>query len=239
MGKIKWPKNVTINLYGHNNAASILQHLLYKTINDIFEAFIHESFQFVLAKKKITIKMDKLNQYVDGAILDSIFGERGYKVYCYGERYAHLKDKLDTVQTDKFIIPDDGDNTNILRLDLLKKFKNLESISIEDLQTREGNYWPFSMLSFLSILSSTKIKKVSLSGKCSDPEKDRYSDILGSYDGGEDGYCWLGAPFKDQDISTRWKNMVLTKQAYGDKGFDIRYNPNTPETEECILISRM
>ena len=98
-------------------------------------------------------------------------------------------------------------------------FKNLESISIENTQTARNisvkGFWPFSLVSLLSILESTKIKRMDISGS--------------TPDGKSDGKSWL---------SELWeKDGSLLKESYANKEFRISFAKNL--NEHCISICKI
>ena len=144
-----------------SSVASILTHLLNDTTRDRFPSSLYESFQQCLDDKtEINLDMSDLRWNVDPSFVDSLFGGRGYKMCCYSgtEEVIHpdFKDRYDVVDQKEYHIPEDGEDTNILGLDLLKKFKNLESLSVERVETRQGDYWPFSLFSFFITFSFNK-----------------------------------------------------------------------------------
>ena len=83
----------------------------------------------------------------------------------------------------------------------MTSFKNLESISIENVQNDQDRYWPFSLSSLLPILDSTKIKKMNISGQKA-----------------QGGTSWL---------SFTWKiHKSSLCESYAKEGFDINFVEN-------------
>ena len=184
------------------SAGSIMNHLLKNKTKDRFSSSIYESFQSFLDKKtEIKIKMDQLYENVDHGFLDSIFGEGGFK------RYSGNNDINNEHQ---FVVP--RDDTNILSLDLLTSFTNLESMAIENVQNDKGRYSPFSLSSLLPILDSTSIKKVNISGQKA-----------------QGGTSWL---------SFTWKiHKSLLEDSYAKKGLHISFVDNLDM--DCVSICKI
>ena len=202
-----------------SSVASILTHLLNDTTRDRFPSSLYESFQQCLDDKtEINLDMSDLRWNVDPSFVDSLFGGRGYKMCRYSgtEEVIHpdFKDRYDVVDQKEYHIPEDGEDTNILGLDLLKKFKNLESLSVERVETRQGDYWPFSLFSFLSLLASTKIKDVEIK-----------TDF--SYSSEERTKSWL---------STTWEeHQSSLVEAYAEKGYFISHKWYKTTSDSIVI----
>ena len=182
-----------------SSLASIFTHLLYDEERDRFSSSIYESFQQCLDNKtEIGLNMGYLEWNIDPSFIDSMFGGTGYKKYQY---YSE--------EEKEHYVPNDGDNTNILSLDLLMKFTNLESISIEA-EGRFNDYWSFSLFSLLTILTSTNIKKIDING--------------------------YGT--KESWLSSTWKtNQSSLEKAYEEKGYSISYKSEERYNYERHSIS--
>ena len=132
-----------------SNSVVIMSDLIEVGNSDEFDPFIYNSWRIFLQKKNcIEIDMDLLLMYIsDFRYLGIIFGGRGFIIT--------IKDDAD----DNYVIPDDHDMTNILKLNL---FNNLQTVNIKNVQYRNG-YHSFSLYQLLSILALSKIQKVEIS----------------------------------------------------------------------------
>lgn len=134
--------------------------------------------------------MDDVDDNIsDAKFLRVIFAGKGFK--------------KDEFAGNNYSIPDD--DTNILNF---KMFDNLESIKIDNAQYYDG-YYPFCLDSFLSILTSTRIKHVEIRG------------------------------YPEDDTRTSWLNYVWNKESsqlmhkYKNKGYMIEF----VDDEDIHLIS--
>ena len=146
-----------------STAVAIMNHLLYDKNKDKFHPFIYESFSSLLDQKtEIKLDMPQLHKFGDRSFVDSIFAGSGLRKYKFDNK--HQFDNTETFVPFDYSVPSDGDNTNILKLSLLTQLKNLESISIENVESTftKGDYWPFSLLSLSSILPLNKIREITV-----------------------------------------------------------------------------
>ena len=196
--------------------ASLLTHLLNDESKDRLPSSIYESVeQYLENRVEIKIDMQCFRSNFYPLLIDSLFGQKGYKMCHYGseeEVNEDLRERYDVIDEKEHSIPDYGDNTNILRLSLLKKFKNLKTLYIQSVETSQGDYWPVSLLSLLSILTSTKIEKITIEGKFKQKAKKSW-------------------------FSTIWaQHQSSLEQAYADKGYLISYKGDyifiVPETQD-------
>ena len=125
--------------YVSSSCLLILSHLIVERAENKFDPFIYNSWKVFLQKKtKIKINMSRMPK--DLGFLGLIFGGRG------------LEEHEDE---DDDYIPDDDDMTNILKLNVLSLFNNLQTMEICNVYD-----YPFSLYQLVSLLTHTKIKKV-------------------------------------------------------------------------------
>ena len=127
----------------------ILNHLIVERKENKFDPFIYNSWKTFLQKKtEIKIDMDNLNKYItDLGFLGLIFGGRGLEL--------HRRDLFDDNFKNNYYIPDDM--TNILKLNVLNVFPNLQTMVIGWLEEH-----PFSLHQLALLLKDTKIKMVEI-----------------------------------------------------------------------------
>ena len=129
----------------------ILNHFVFERNENKYDAFIYNTWKVFLQKKnKITIEMWHLNNFItDLEFLGLIFGGRGLEMHKYED-------------DNNFYIPDDNDMTNILKLNVLNLFNNLQTIWITNVQYRD-KYYSFSLYQLLLFVRVNKIEKVQIS----------------------------------------------------------------------------
>ena len=200
------------------SAASIMDHLLNDEQKNKFAPFIYKTFKVFLGNKtKITIDVNTLFWF-DDSFLKYIFGGSGFKKFKYG-----VDDGLGigkflgafSINDTNYTIPDPGDMTNIPRFDV---FDNLREINMDNVQ-RSDIYWSFSLLSLLSMISKSSIKKINITtvGEC-------YT---------HDDTTWL---------SYVWNNDGATiKQAFSDKRYNIQFDKTYGDDGDrhCLSIHKI
>ena len=145
--------------------------------------------------------MNSLNSYIyDLGFLALLFGGRGLEMHwdkglIFGGRGLEMNEYDNDDDNNNYYIPDDDDMTNILKLNVLNLFNNLQTIKIYRVQ-QYAKYYSFSLYKLVLLLVKTKIENVYI-----------YADVNDSW------LCYL------------WRNKSSSLiEAYKNKGYGIEFD---------------